>query len=151
MIQSLEIVAKIQGGTQRGEKTDSRLWNCTRKSENRKKKYNHGCTWCTGRTLYCEHGRKSYRCDRDRPWTGQCIYTSLYGGSLCPQWIWKKRRSGTVRRTWSPWNTDCPYKYVKCRKGVGCACRYRDRTVPERWVGTHEHQSCRWRVQWLPD
>ena len=24
-----------------------------------------------------------------------------------------------------------PYKYVKCRKGLGCTCRYRDRAVPE--------------------
>ena len=82
MIQSLEIGAKIQGGKQREKKTDSRLWNCTRKSENRKKKCDYGCTWCTGRTLYCEHGRKSYRCDRDRPWTGQCICKSLYGCGL---------------------------------------------------------------------
>lgn len=35
MIQSLETVDKIQGGKQRGEKTDSGLRNHTRKSENR--------------------------------------------------------------------------------------------------------------------
>ena len=58
MIQSLEIADKIQGGNQRGEKTDSGLWNRTRKSENRKKKYDYGCTWCIGRTLYCEHMAK---------------------------------------------------------------------------------------------
>ena len=27
----------------------------------------------------------------------------------------------------------------------GCTCQYRDRAVPERWAGTHEHQSGRWR------
>lgn len=37
MIQSLETVDKIQGGNQRGEKTDSGLRNHTRKSENRKR------------------------------------------------------------------------------------------------------------------
>ena len=47
-------------------------------------------------------GHCTVNMEENRPWTGQCICTSLYGGSLCPQWIWKKRRSGTVRRTWNP-------------------------------------------------
>ena len=37
---------------------------------------------CTGRALYGEDRRKSYRCNRDRSWTGQCICQALYGSCI---------------------------------------------------------------------
>ena len=42
----------------------------------------YGRARCTGRALYGEDRRKSYRCNRDRSWTGQCICQTLYGSCI---------------------------------------------------------------------
>ncbi len=65
-----------------GEKTDSGLWDCTRKSKNRRKECDYGRARCTGRALYGEDRRKSYRCNRDRSWTGQSVRQALYGSCI---------------------------------------------------------------------
>ena len=51
-------------------------------SKNRRKECNYGRAWYTGRALYGEDRRKSYWCNRDRSWTGQCICQALYGSCI---------------------------------------------------------------------